>query len=81
MKRIGLVKDIVKEFELFYNKLTNTELAIMISVVLLESQHLAQIAKGVQRLMGAKNVRIKTVLDPSFVAGCLFKLRASRFRT
>ncbi|XP_010263125.1 PREDICTED: ATP synthase delta chain, chloroplastic [Nelumbo nucifera] len=69
MKRIELVKDIVKEFELFYNKLTNTELAIVTSVVPLESQHLAQIAKGVQRLTGAKNVRIKTVLDPSLVAG------------
>lgn len=39
------------------------------SVVKLESQHLAQIAKQVQKLTGAKNVRIKTNLDPSLVAG------------
>ena len=39
------------------------------SVVKLESQHLAQIAKQVQKLTGAKNVRIKTALDPSLVAG------------
>ncbi|CAN6687133.1 unnamed protein product [Malus baccata var. baccata] len=35
----------------------------------LESQHLAQIAKQVQKLTGAQNVRIKTEIDPSLVAG------------
>lgn len=69
MKRIDLIKEIVKEFEVIYNKITETELAIVTSVVQLESQHLSQIAKGVQKLTGAKNVRIKTVLDPSLVAG------------
>ncbi|KAF3617372.1 ATP synthase delta chain, chloroplastic [Capsicum annuum] len=69
MKRVELIKDIVKEFEKVYNTLTDTELAIVTSVVKLESQHLAQIAKGVQRLTGAKNVRIKTVIDESLVAG------------
>lgn len=68
-KRINLIKDIVKEFEAVYNRLTDTELAIVSSVVKLESQHLAQIAKQVQKLTGAKNVRIKTVIDPSLVAG------------
>lgn len=68
-KRIDIIKDIVKEFETVYNKLTDTELAIVSSVVKLESQHLAQIAKQVQKLSGAKNVRIKTVIDPSLVAG------------
>nr|AWW16498.1 ATP synthase delta chain [Ipomoea pes-caprae] len=69
MDRMELIKDIVQEFEMVYNKITDTELAVVTSVVKLESQHLAQIAKGVQRLTGAKNVRIKTVLDPSLVAG------------
>ncbi|KAG8377360.1 hypothetical protein BUALT_Bualt08G0025000 [Buddleja alternifolia] len=69
MKRIDIMKDIVKEFELVYNRFTETELAIVTSVVQLESQHLAQIAKGVQKLSGAKNVRIKTAIDPSLVAG------------
>lgn len=69
MKRIELIKDIVKEFEKVYNTLTDTELAVVTSVVKLESEHLAQIAKGVQRLTGAKNVRIKTVIDESLVAG------------
>lgn len=69
MKRIDLVEDIVKEFEIVYNKLTDTELAVVTSVVKLEPQHLAQIAKGVQKLTGSKNVRIKSVIDPSLVAG------------
>ncbi|XP_077249977.1 ATP synthase delta chain, chloroplastic-like [Tasmannia lanceolata] len=69
MKRVDLIKEIVKEFEVVYNKITNTELAIVTSVVKLDSQHLAQIAQGVQRLTGANNVRIKTVIDPSLVAG------------
>ncbi|XP_068637847.1 ATP synthase delta chain, chloroplastic-like [Aristolochia californica] len=69
MKRVEIIMDIVKEFEVVYNKMTDTELAVVSSVVKLESQHLAQIAQGVQRLTGSKNVRIKTVIDPSLVAG------------
>ncbi|KAJ0808217.1 putative H(+)-transporting two-sector ATPase [Helianthus annuus] len=68
-KRIDLIKEIVKEFELVYNKLTETELAVVSSVVKLEEQHLAQIAKQVQKLTGAKNVRVKTVIDESLVVG------------
>ncbi|KAK9943572.1 hypothetical protein M0R45_009176 [Rubus argutus] len=68
-KRIDLIKDIVKEFEIVYNKITDTELAVVSSVVKLESQHLAQIAKQVQKLTGSKNVRIKSEIDPSLVAG------------
>ncbi|AES91015.1 putative H(+)-transporting two-sector ATPase [Medicago truncatula] len=67
--RIDIILEIVKEFELHYNTLTDTELVVVTSVVKLESQHLAQIAKQVQKLTGAKNVRIKTNLDPSLVAG------------
>lgn len=52
-----------------YNSITNTELAVVSSVVNLEPDQLAQIAKQVQKLTGAKNVRIKTVIEPSLVAG------------
>lgn len=68
-KRVDAIKEIVKEFENVYNRITDTELAVVTSVVALESQHLAQIAKQVQKLTGAKNVRIKTVIDESLVAG------------
>lgn len=73
MNRIELIAEIVKEFELVYNKLTNTETAVVTSVVQLDSQHLAQIAKQVQKLTGAKNVRIKTMIDPSIVAGFIVR--------
>ncbi|XP_074303299.1 ATP synthase delta chain, chloroplastic [Silene latifolia] len=69
MNRIELVKDIVKEFERVYNLITETEMAVVTSVVNLDNDHLAQIAKGVQKLTGAKNVRIKTLIDPTLVAG------------
>ncbi|KAK1290978.1 hypothetical protein QJS10_CPB18g01285 [Acorus calamus] len=69
MNRIDQVKEIVKEFEVVYNKMTETELAVVTSVVPLESSHLAQIAKSVQRMTGAKNVRIKTAIEPSLIAG------------
>ncbi|GFP92639.1 ATP synthase delta chain chloroplastic [Phtheirospermum japonicum] len=69
MKRIDLIKGIVKEFELLYNALTEMELSLVTSVVSLEAQHLAQIAKVVQKLTGAKNVGIKMVIDQAVVAG------------
>nr|AAA34024.1 ATP synthase delta subunit precursor [Spinacia oleracea]prf//1503275A ATP synthase delta [Spinacia oleracea] len=68
-ERINLVKEILNEFEDVFNKITGTEVAVVTSVVKLENDHLAQIAKGVQKITGAKNVRIKTVIDPSLVAG------------
>ncbi|CAI9777984.1 unnamed protein product [Fraxinus pennsylvanica] len=77
MKRIDLIKDILEEFEIVYNKFTNTELAIVTSVVKLETQHLTQIAKEVQKLTGAENVRIKTVIDPSLVAGFTIRYGSS----
>jgi len=75
--RIDLIKDIVSEFEIVYNNLTDTQLAVVSSVVKLESQHLAQIAKQVQKLTGAKNVRIKSVIDPSLVAGFTIRYGSS----
>ncbi|GLU17687.1 hypothetical protein SLE2022_340430 [Rubroshorea leprosula] len=68
-QRIDTIIDIIKEFETVYNNLTNTELAVVSSVIKLQPDHLAQIAKQVQKLSGAKNVRIKNVIDPSLVAG------------
>lgn len=68
-RRIDLINEIVKEYEIVYNKLTNTEMAVVSSVVQLETQHLTQIAKQVQKLTGAKNVRVKTLIDPNLVAG------------
>ncbi|KAG6477400.1 ATP synthase delta chain, chloroplastic-like [Zingiber officinale] len=77
MRRIDILSEIIKEFELQYNKITNTEVAVVTSVVTLEAQDLAQIAKVVQRLTGANNVRIKTALDPSLIAGFTIRFGAT----
>ncbi|KAL9251701.1 ATP synthase delta chain, chloroplastic-like protein [Drosera capensis] len=71
--RIDIVLDVVKEFEQLYDDLTGTEVAVVSSVVELENQHLAQIAKGIQQLTGAKNIRVKTVIDDSLLAGLTIK--------
>ncbi|TVU28527.1 hypothetical protein EJB05_20048, partial [Eragrostis curvula] len=67
--RAGLMPQIVAEFENSYNALTGTEVATVTSVVQLESQDLAQIAQHVQKITGAKNVRIKTQINPELIAG------------
>nr|CAB3448095.1 unnamed protein product [Digitaria exilis] len=67
--RAAIVPQIVTEFENVYNGLTGTEVATVTSVVQLESQDLAQIAQHVQKMTGAKNVRLKTQLDPDLIAG------------
>ncbi|XP_073282524.1 ATP synthase delta chain, chloroplastic-like [Primulina huaijiensis] len=77
MKRVDMIREIIKEFDVLYNKLTETELAVVSSVVELESKHLAQIAKSVQKLTGARNVRIKTKIDPTLVAGFTIRYGSS----
>ncbi|XP_057822610.1 ATP synthase delta chain, chloroplastic [Cryptomeria japonica] len=76
-KRIKLINEIIKEFEITYNKLTDTELAIVTSAVKLENRHLHAIAKKVQSFTNAKNVRLKTVIDPSLIAGFTIRFGSS----
>ncbi|KAG6414276.1 hypothetical protein SASPL_126994 [Salvia splendens] len=73
MKRVDLIKEIAAEFELIANRLSETEVATVASVVELEPQHLAEIAKRVQKLTGAKNVKLKTVIDKSLLAGIIIR--------
>ncbi|XP_077224330.1 ATP synthase delta chain, chloroplastic-like [Tasmannia lanceolata] len=77
MKRVELMKEIVNEFEVIYNKMMDIEMAIVSSVVKLEAGHLAKIATEVQKLTGAKNVRIKTMIDPDLVAGFTIRYGSS----
>ncbi|KAM0936863.1 putative H(+)-transporting two-sector ATPase [Dioscorea sansibarensis] len=78
MKRVDIIQDIVREFENCYNRITGTEVAVVSSVVQLDSQHLAQIAQVVQKLTKANNIRLKTVIDPSLVAGFTIRFGSSR---
>ncbi|KAG6395334.1 hypothetical protein SASPL_145977 [Salvia splendens] len=73
MKRVDLIKEIAAEFELIANRLSETEVATVASVVELEPQHLAEIAKRAQKLTGSKNVKLKTVIDKSLLAGIIIR--------
>ncbi|KAG6430348.1 hypothetical protein SASPL_108413 [Salvia splendens] len=73
MKRVDLIKEIAVEFELIANRLSETEVATVASVVELEPQHLAEIAKRAQKLTGSKNVKLKTVIDKSLLAGIIIR--------
>ncbi|KAG6401753.1 hypothetical protein SASPL_138618 [Salvia splendens] len=73
MKRVDLIKEIAAEFELIGNRLSETEVATVASVVELEPQHLAEIAKRAQKLTGPKNVKLKTVIDKSLLAGIIIR--------
>lgn len=72
-KRTTILKDIVKEFEELYNEITDTEVAIVTSAVKINTSQLAQIAKKVQSMSGAKNVRMKNVVDASLVGGFIVR--------
>ncbi|KAG6383374.1 hypothetical protein SASPL_156876 [Salvia splendens] len=73
MKRVDLIKEIAAEFELIANRLSETEVATVASVVELEPQHLAEIVKRAQKLTGPKNVKLKTVIDKSLLAGIIIR--------
>ncbi|KAJ8459189.1 hypothetical protein OPV22_032115 [Ensete ventricosum] len=77
MSRIDIVAEIVKEFDACYNRITGTELAVVTSVVDMGEDDVAQIAQTVKRLTGAKNVRIKAVVDPSLIAGFTIRYGSS----
>ncbi|CAK9223768.1 unnamed protein product [Sphagnum jensenii] len=72
-KRLGLIKDITTEFETIFNEFTDTQLATVTSAVKIEKSQLSLIAKKIQSMSQAKNVRIKNVVDPSLIAGFLVK--------
>lgn len=72
-KRFGLILDVVKEFSTIYYDLTDTQVATVASAVKIEKAQLALIAKKIQTLSGARNVRIKNVIDPSLIAGFVVK--------
>eukprot|EP01018_Ginkgo_biloba_P012931 Gb_37015 [translate_table: standard] len=68
-KRIDIVKIILKEFEMLYNELTDTQVVVVSSALKLENRQLSQIAKKIQSLTGAKNVKLKSIIDSSLIAG------------
>lgn len=72
-QKFGIVNNILKEFESLYNELTDTQVAFVSSALKLENHQLAQIAKKIQSLTGAKNVKLKSIIDSSLIAGFVIR--------
>lgn len=72
-QKIGIVNNILKEFESLYNELTDTQVAFVSSALKLENRELAQIAKKIQSLTGARNVKLKCSIDSSLIAGFVIR--------
>lgn len=68
-KRIGLIKDVVAEFDDAYCELTDTQVATVTSAVKLENEQQFLIAKKMQEMTGAKNIKLKPQVDPSLIGG------------
>lgn len=72
-KRINLGKDIADDFEALYCEMTETQVAIVTSAVKLENSQQALIAKKLQSMTGAKNIKLKNIVDPGLIAGFIVK--------
>jgi F-type H+-transporting ATPase subunit delta len=56
-------------FEKRYCELTDTQVATIYSAVKLEQEQQFLVAKKLQELTGSKNIKLKTVIDESLIAG------------
>ena len=68
-KRIGNVSSIIEEFENLYCESTDTQIATVTSAVKLENEQQFMIAKKIQEMTGAKNIKLKPEVDPALLGG------------
>mmetsp|Transcript_54764 Transcript_54764/g.173950 ORF Transcript_54764/g.173950 Transcript_54764/m.173950 type:complete len:193 (-) Transcript_54764:147-725(-) len=68
-QRVVIVADIIETFEAMYCDMTDTQVATVTSAVKLENEQQFLIAKKLQEMTGAKNIKLKPVVDPSLIAG------------
>merc|ERR1711988_910436 len=71
--RISEIKDIIETFDELYCDKTNTQVAVVTSAEKLANEQRFQIAQKIQELTGAKNVKLKPVVDESLLAGFTVK--------
>lgn len=72
-KRINTVGFVIKAFQDLYNDTTKTQVATVVSAIKLENEQQALIAKKLQTLTGAKNIKLKNEVDPELIAGFVLK--------
>lgn len=68
-KRINAIESILETFEELYCEVTETEVATVTSAVKLENEQQFLIAKKLQELTGAKNIKLKPEIDEELIAG------------
>merc|ERR1711907_446764 len=71
--RIGEIKNIIAAFGELYCEKTDTQVSTVTSAEKLENEQQFQIAQKIQELTGAKNVKLKPVVDESLLAGFTIK--------
>ena len=76
--RIEAITEICEAFETRYCQLTDTMVATLRSAVKLEQEQQFLIAKKLQELSGARNVKIVPVIDESLIAGFIVEWGASQ---
>lgn len=72
------ISEICEAFETRYCELTDTMVATLRSAVKLEQEQQFLIAKKLQELSGARNVKIVPVIDESLIAGFVVEWGASQ---
>lgn len=72
-RRVNIVQNIALAFEEMYCEVTDTQVAVVTSAVKLENSQQALIAKKLQSMTGAKNIKLKNIVDASLIAGFVVK--------
>jgi len=72
-QRITAVTDICDEFESIYCEVTDTEVATVTSAAALDNDQQFEIAKKLQSLTGAKNIKLKPKVDASLISGIIIQ--------
>lgn len=76
--RMSAADAVFKSFETLYCALTDTQVATVRSAVKLEQEQQFLVAKKLQELTGAKNVKLKPEVDPSLIAGFVVEYGSSQ---
>ena len=68
-KRDNQIGSIIEEFETLFCEATDTQVATVTSAVKLENEQQFMIAKKLQEMTGAKNIKLKPEVDESLLGG------------
>merc|ERR1712174_42880 len=72
-QRITSVNEICEQFETIYCDVTDTEVATVTSAAALDNDQQFEIAKKLQKLTGAKNIKLKPKVDSSLISGLVIQ--------